>query len=80
MLYGMMRQPQGPSKQEIVSNDSKFDPRELNNKSSVDVKSRISSPPQNSSSSATPMSALGGFSQFFQLVNEEKCHFLCFLS
>ncbi|RDX65532.1 Protein TIME FOR COFFEE, partial [Mucuna pruriens] len=57
VLYGMMRQPQGPSKQEIIANDStKFDSREPN-KSSTDAKSPISNP-QNSSSSATPMSAV----------------------
>ncbi|KHN02705.1 Protein TIME FOR COFFEE [Glycine soja] len=57
VLYGMMRQPQGPSKQDIVANDSnKFDSRE-SNKSSTDAKSPISNP-QNSSSSATPMSAV----------------------
>lgn len=57
VLYGMMRQPQGPTKQEIISNDStKFDCREPN-KSSTDAKSPISNP-QNSSSSATPMSAV----------------------
>ncbi|KAH1190961.1 Protein TIME FOR COFFEE [Glycine max] len=57
VLYGMMRQPQGPSKQEIIANDStKFDSRE-SNKSSTDAKSPISNP-QNSSSSATPMSAV----------------------
>ncbi|GLT53181.1 hypothetical protein SLA2020_264700 [Shorea laevis] len=73
VLYGMLRQPQGPSKQEILATDSvKFDPREPN-KSSGDAKSRVSSPisnspsaapqsssipPQNSSSSITPMSAV----------------------
>jgi hypothetical protein len=73
----MLRQPQGPSKQEILATDSvKFDPRELN-KSSGDAKSRVSSPisnspsaapqsssipPQNSSSSVTPISAVGGYS------------------
>lgn len=57
VLYGMMRQPQGPSKQEIIANDStKFDSREPN-KSSTDAKSPISNP-QNSSSSATPISAV----------------------
>ncbi|CAJ2630266.1 unnamed protein product [Trifolium pratense] len=61
VLYGMMRQPQSqvpPSKQEM--NDSmKMDSRETNNNksSASDAKSRISSPPQNSSSSATPVSA-----------------------
>lgn len=62
VLYGMMRQPQGPSRQDIIAtNDSstKFDSREQqpSNKSSTDVKSPISNP-QNSSSSATPMSAV----------------------
>ena len=72
----VMRQSQGPSKQEIMSNDSpKFDPREVN-KSSNEAKSRVSSPisnspssaqqsssmlPQNSNSSAPPLSAVGGF-------------------
>lgn len=77
MLYGLMRQPQVPTKPEIVvANDSiKFDLREVSNhKSTVDAKSRVSSPisnspstiphsssipPTNSSSSATPMSATG---------------------
>ncbi|XP_021691913.2 protein TIME FOR COFFEE isoform X2 [Hevea brasiliensis] len=75
VLYGLMRQPQGPTKQEVVANDSmKFDSRELSNhKSTGDAKSRVSSPisnspstiphsssipPTNSSSSATPMSAI----------------------
>lgn len=52
VLYGMMRQPQGPSKQEIMANDSiKLESRETNNKStsdtnksSGDAKSRVSSP------------------------------------
>lgn len=89
MLYEMMRQPQGPSKQEILANDSiKFEPREAN-KSTSDAKSRVSSPisnspsalpqssqqalPQNSSSSVTPMSATGGV--FFEL---SICSFLVF--
>ncbi|XP_022930230.1 protein TIME FOR COFFEE-like isoform X2 [Cucurbita moschata] len=58
VLYGMMRQPQAPPKQEADS--VKFDP-----KSAMDAKSRVSSPisnpssvlPQNSSSSVTPISA-----------------------
>ncbi|KAI4317795.1 hypothetical protein L6164_025636 [Bauhinia variegata] len=69
VLYGMMRQPQGPTRQEIMANDS----REANNKSSSDGKSRVSSPisnsqsaqllsssvpPQNSISSAAPLSAV----------------------
>ncbi|MFQ6632466.1 hypothetical protein Gotur_009695 [Gossypium turneri] len=73
VLYGMMRQPQVPSKQEIIGNDSaKFDSREVN-KPNNDSKSVVSSPisnspstlpqsssilPSNSSSSATPMSAI----------------------
>ncbi|KAJ7954900.1 Protein TIME FOR COFFEE [Quillaja saponaria] len=73
VLYGMMRQPQGPLKQEIMANDSmKFDSREVN-KSSVDAKSRLSSPisnsqlaqplsssilPQNSNSPVTHISAV----------------------
>ncbi|KAL5785510.1 hypothetical protein ACOSQ2_007902 [Xanthoceras sorbifolium] len=76
VLYGMMRQPQGPSKQEIIGADSNS--REtinnnINNKSSSDAKSRVSSPisnspstlpqassilPTNSSSSNAPMSAI----------------------
>lgn len=75
VLYGMMRQPQGPTKQEITATDSiKFESREAN-KSTSDAKSRVSSPisnspcappqltsafPQNSSSSVTSMSATGG--------------------
>jgi len=62
VLYGMMRQPQAPPKQEADS--VKFDP-----KSAMDAKSRVSSPisnpssvlPQNSSSSVTPISATGEF-------------------
>ncbi|CAK9161627.1 unnamed protein product [Ilex paraguariensis] len=70
VLYGLMTQS---SKKEVVSNESaKFDSRELN-KSTSDSKSRVSSPisnspstnpqssailPQNSSSSATPISAV----------------------
>lgn len=70
MLYGMMRQPQGPSKQEIMANDSiKLESREANNKStsdanksSSDAKSRVSSPisssqygaPQSSSRTSQP--------------------------
>ncbi|XP_027367092.1 protein TIME FOR COFFEE isoform X2 [Abrus precatorius] len=62
VLYGMMRQPQGPSKQEIIATDStKFDSREPH-KSSGDAKSPISNsqsaPPQNSSTYVTPMSAV----------------------
>jgi hypothetical protein len=69
VLYGMMRQPQSqvpPSKQEM--NDSmKMDSRETNNNksSASNAKSRISSPPQNSSSSATPVSAIGLVSIIF---------------
>ncbi|XWS08992.1 hypothetical protein CRYUN_Cryun40dG0047700 [Craigia yunnanensis] len=73
VLYGLMRQPQVPSKQDIIGNDSvKFDSREVN-KPNNDAKSRVSSPisnspsilpqlssilPSNSNSSATPMSAI----------------------
>ncbi|CAI8586391.1 unnamed protein product [Vicia faba] len=61
VLYGMMRQPQSqvPSKQEMYDS-IKLDSRETNNNksSASDGKSRISSPPQNSSSSATPVSAV----------------------
>ncbi|XP_039010774.1 protein TIME FOR COFFEE-like isoform X2 [Hibiscus syriacus] len=68
VLYGLMRQPQVPSKQDINENDS----REVN-KHNNDSKSRVSSPisrsppsipqpssilPSNSNSSATPMSAI----------------------
>lgn len=77
MLYEMMRQPQGPSKQEILGPDlMKFESREAN-KSTSDAKSRVSSPisnspsappqsssqplPQNSGSSVTHMSAVGGY-------------------
>lgn len=71
VLYGMMRQPQAPPKQEPSTTDSmKFDP-----KSTTDAKSRVSSPisnsssalptpstlPQNSSSSVTPISATGEY-------------------
>lgn len=72
----VMKQSHGPSKQEIMANDSlKFDPREAN-KSNVEAKSRVSSPisqspcsaqqsssmlPQNSNASAPPLSAGGGF-------------------
>ncbi|MED6217159.1 hypothetical protein PIB30_015057 [Stylosanthes scabra] len=62
VLYGMGRQSQGPSRNEIMALEAS---REAN-KSSSDGKSRISSPisnsqsalPQNSSSSATPVSAV----------------------
>ncbi|XP_068327983.1 protein TIME FOR COFFEE-like isoform X2 [Pyrus communis] len=73
VLYGMKRQPQGPTKQEITATDSiKFESRETNNKFTSDAKSRVSSPisnspcvvpqltspfPQNSCSSVTSMSA-----------------------
>lgn len=73
VLYGMMTQPQGPSKNEALASDLvKFDLREENN-STGDAKSRISSPistsqsgaplsssvlPQNSSSSAPPLTAV----------------------
>ncbi|CAN6726235.1 unnamed protein product [Malus baccata var. baccata] len=74
VLYGMNRQPQGPTKQEVTTTDSiKFESREANNKSTSDAKSRVSSPisnspcvvpqltspfPQNSSSSVTSISAV----------------------
>ncbi|KAF8016843.1 hypothetical protein BT93_H2149 [Corymbia citriodora subsp. variegata] len=73
VLYGMMRQPQGPSKNEALGSDlAKFDSREENN-STGDAKSRISSPisnsqscaplsssalPQNSGSSAPPLTTI----------------------
>ncbi|XP_044484809.1 protein TIME FOR COFFEE-like isoform X3 [Mangifera indica] len=70
VLYEMMRQPLGPSKQEIIGD---FNSKEINNKSTSDSKSRVSSPisnspstlpqsssvlPTNSSSSTAPMSAI----------------------
>ncbi|KAM1304635.1 hypothetical protein FF1_022161 [Malus domestica] len=73
VLYGMKRQPQGPTKQEITPTDSiKFESRETINKFTSDAKSRVSSPisnspcvipqltspfPQNSCFSVTSMSA-----------------------
>ncbi|XVF63147.1 hypothetical protein PTKIN_Ptkin09bG0065500 [Pterospermum kingtungense] len=73
VLYGLMRQPQGPSKQDIIGNDLvKSDSREVN-KPNNDAKSRVSSPisnspsthpqlssilPSNSNSSATQMSTI----------------------
>lgn len=81
MLYEMMRQPQGPSKQEISVDTNKFESREVN-KSTSDAKSRVSSPisnspsalpqssqplPQNSSSSVTPIPAVGGYLELFEL-------------
>ncbi|KAB2009448.1 hypothetical protein ES319_D10G167400v1 [Gossypium barbadense] len=73
VLYGLMRQPQVPLKQDTNGNDSvKFDSREVN-KHNLDSKSRVSSPisyspstlpqpssnlPSNSNSSATTMSAI----------------------
>ncbi|KAI6706652.1 hypothetical protein NL676_009614 [Syzygium grande] len=54
----MMRQPQGPSKNEAVGSDLvKFDSREENN-STGDAKSRISSPISNSQSGAPPSSSV----------------------
>ncbi|XVF28880.1 hypothetical protein REPUB_Repub15cG0070700 [Reevesia pubescens] len=65
-----MRQPQVPSKLDIIGNDSiKFDSREVNNKPNNDVSSLISNSPStvpqsssilpsNSNSSAPPMSAI----------------------
>ncbi|XP_028773926.1 protein TIME FOR COFFEE isoform X2 [Neltuma alba] len=56
VLYGMMRQPQGISKQEPLANDLlKFDSRDPG-KSSGDGKSRVSSPISNSQS-APPVSS-----------------------
>ncbi|XP_020534183.2 protein TIME FOR COFFEE isoform X6 [Jatropha curcas] len=66
-----MRQPQGPTKQEIANDSMRFDSNS-NNKSTGDAKSRVSSPISNSpstipqsssipptnSSSSTPMSAI----------------------
>ncbi|TQD71351.1 hypothetical protein C1H46_043115 [Malus baccata] len=83
VLYGMKRQPQGPTKQEITPTDSiKFESRETNNKFTSDAKSRVSSPisnspcvvpqltspfPQNSCFSVTSMSAAGGYYKFTEL-------------
>ncbi|KAJ4722430.1 Protein TIME FOR COFFEE [Melia azedarach] len=53
VLYGMMRQPQGPSKQEIVGADlvsRETNNSNNNNKSTGDAKSRVSSPISNSPS------------------------------
>lgn len=71
MLYGLMTQSQAPP----TKNDS-TSKLEVNNKSSSDAKSRVSSPasnssasaavPQNSSSSAAPLSAVGGFDLYCQ--------------
>ncbi|KAL5701864.1 hypothetical protein ACHQM5_027155 [Ranunculus cassubicifolius] len=73
VLYGLMRQSQGPTRQELGTNSSqKLDSRDTNG-SGNDAKSRVSSPisaspssaapqmsklPQNSSSSTNPMSAV----------------------
>ncbi|XP_022721738.1 protein TIME FOR COFFEE-like isoform X3 [Durio zibethinus] len=73
VLYGLQRQPQVPSKLDIIGNDSvKFDSREVN-KPNSDAKSRVSSPisnspstlpqsssilPSNANSSATPISTI----------------------
>ncbi|XP_038721552.1 protein TIME FOR COFFEE-like isoform X3 [Tripterygium wilfordii] len=58
VLYGM-RQPQVPSKQEAIGNDSvKFDTREVSNKSSGDAKSRVSSPISNSPPTALQSSLI----------------------
>ncbi|KAK7344026.1 hypothetical protein VNO77_13226 [Canavalia gladiata] len=51
VLYGMMRQPKEPSRQEIICNHSpKFSSREANKSS-----------PQNSSSFAIPISTAAGY-------------------
>ncbi|KAF4367863.1 hypothetical protein G4B88_003342 [Cannabis sativa] len=65
VLYGMMRQPQGPTKQDIMASDSiKFESRETNhkstseaNKSSGDSKSRVSSPISGSQQYGIPQSS-----------------------
>ncbi|KAF8394414.1 hypothetical protein HHK36_020622 [Tetracentron sinense] len=72
VLYGLMRQPQCPSKQEIITNASqRLDSKDTNG-SNNDTKSRVSSPisispsaapqsvtvPQNSSSSTAPLPAV----------------------
>lgn len=58
VLYKMMRQPQGPSKNEALGSDLvKYDSREENN-STGDAKSRISSPISNSQSGAPPSSSV----------------------
>ncbi|GAB4851110.1 hypothetical protein Ancab_030404 [Ancistrocladus abbreviatus] len=54
VLYGLMRQSQGPSKQEMPNDSAKFDSREMNNRSSSDSKSRVSSPISNSPSVPPP--------------------------
>ncbi|GAV90509.1 hypothetical protein CFOL_v3_33918 [Cephalotus follicularis] len=58
VLYGMLRQPQGPSKQEIMGNDSRdtnvINNNSINNKSATDAKSRVSSPISNSPSTQLP--------------------------
>ncbi|GMH18824.1 hypothetical protein Nepgr_020665 [Nepenthes gracilis] len=50
VLYGLMRQSQGPSKQEVTSNDSPEVDFRGTNKSSSDSKSRVTSPVSNSPS------------------------------
>lgn len=95
VLYGMMRQPQGISKQEALANDLlKFDSRDIN-KSSGDGKSRVSSPisnsqsaqplssslpPQISSTSITPLPAVGGFSEFSKLNRSLLFFFFFYIS
>ncbi|KAJ6980661.1 LOW QUALITY PROTEIN: protein TIME FORFFEE-like isoform X3 [Populus alba x Populus x berolinensis] len=60
VLYGLLRQPQGATKQEIMGNDSiKFDFREANhNKTTSDAKSRVSSPISNSQSTVPQSSSI----------------------
>lgn len=71
VLYGLMRQSHGPSKQEMMSNASaRWDYKEVSRSSTGDSKSRASSPisksisapaqdlPQTSNSSAPPLSAV----------------------
>jgi hypothetical protein len=60
VLYGLLRQPQGATKQEIMGNDSiKFDFREANhNKTTSDAKSRVSSPISNSQSTVPQPSSI----------------------
>ncbi|KAK4266376.1 hypothetical protein QN277_027312 [Acacia crassicarpa] len=58
VLYGMMRQPQGTSKQETTANDLlKSDSKEMN-KSHGDVKSWVSSPISNSQSAPSLSSSV----------------------
>lgn len=74
MLYGMMTQSHTTttsSKKDVVvgSDSASLDGRELNNKSRVSspISNSTSQLPQNSSSSAGPLSAVGPFLRHFQL-------------